>query len=560
MSAAVRWRRDPSWLAVACVALAILIAFLAGPLATTFARSFQGADGGFGFEGYVKFFASRGYRDVFWNTLIVGAVVTATSMAVGGALAVLVARCRFAFAPWVAALPLVTLVIPDVVVAAAWTLILGRQGIVNLWLEPFGVELPTLYSWWGLVFVMTLNSYVYSFVMIFVGLKAVDRSLEEAALSLGRPLARVLAGVTLPLVLPSIFGGALVTFTHVIGSFGIPAILGAKIPVLAVKAYNEFVSELGGNPQMQTVMASLLVMLGVAMLAIQKTVVERRQFQMESGRAPEAIRIRGPAAMLAAASVVVVVVLSLAPAVVALVTAFTPARGPVLNYGGFTTAHMAVALQKAPQPLYNSLFLAAIATVAGVVFSVAAAYLVVKRRSRLTATLDVLVMLPLTIAGTVLGIALVNTFNSGWLVLTGTWVIMALAYFLRRIPTSVRAAAGPLHNVRDSIEEASVSLGVPPLKTFFKVVMPLILPAVGSAALLMWVTSLSELSATIVLYYGGMSTMPIEIFQQVDSGRLALASAYSVVLLAAIFVPLLVARLLFQTGVRAGSDPGLTPL
>ncbi len=169
-------------------------------------------------------------------------------------------------------------------------------------------------------------------------------------------------------------------------------------------------------------------------------------------------------------------------------------------------------------------------------------------------------MLPLTIAGTVLGIALVNTFNSGWLVLTGTWVIMALAYFLRRIPTSVRAAAGPLHNVRDSIEEASVSLGVPPLRTFFKVVMPLILPAIGSAALLMWVTSLSELSATIVLYYGGMSTMPIEIFQQVDSGRLALASAYSVVLLAAIFVPLLVARLLFQTGVRAGSDPGLTPL
>ena len=516
------------------------------PLATTFARSFQGNDGGYGLDGYVKFFAARAYREVFWNTLILGAAVTATSMIVGGALAVLVARCRFPFAGWVAALPLVTLVMPDVVVAAAWTLILGRQGIVNLWLEPLGIELPTLYSWWGLVFVMTLNSYVYSFVMIFVGLKAMDRNLEEAAMSLGRPLARVLAGVTLPLILPSVFGGALVTFTHVIGSFGIPAILGAKIPVLAVKAYNEFVSELGGNPQMQTVMAMLLVALGVGMLAIQKMVVERRQFQMESGRAPRSVRIGGPAAIVAAAAVIIVVVLSLAPAVVALVTAFTPARGPVLSYGGFTTAHMLIALQKAPQPLYNSLLLAAIATVAGVLFSVAAAYLIVKRRSRLTATLDMLVMLPLTIAGTVLGIALVNTFNSGWLVLTGTWVIMALAYFLRRIPTSVRAAAGPLHNVRDSIEEASVSLGVAPLRTFFKVVLPLVMPAVGSAALLMWVTSLSELSATIVLYYGGMSTMPIEIFQQVDSGRLALASAYSVVLLAAIFVPLALARLLFR--------------
>jgi iron(III) transport system permease protein len=487
------------------LAFVVLAFFLVWPLVTTFAHSFRGKDGGFGLGGYATFFASRPYRDSLWNTLILGGAVTATSMVVGGALAVLVARCRFPLSGWVAALPLVTLVIPDVVVAAAWTLILGQQGIVNTWLQPTGLQLGSLYSWWGLIFVMTLNSYVYAFVMILVGLRTVDRSLEEAALSLGRPLHRVLTGVTLPLILPSIFGAAVVVFTHVIGSFGIPAILGARMPVLAVKAYNEFVSELGGNPQMQTIMATLLVFLGVATLALQKLVVERRQFQMESGRPPQAIAIRGAAATIAAIGVVVVVVLSLA----------------------------------------------GVATVTGVVFSIAVAYLVVKRRSAATAALDLLVMLPLTIAGTVLGIALVNTFNTGWLVLTGTWIIMALAYFLRRIPNSVRAAAGPLHNVRDSIEEASVSLGVPPLRSFFKVVMPLIGPAVAAAAVLMWVTSLSELSATIVLYYGGMSTMPIEIFQQVDSGRLGLASAYSVLLMLAIFVPLAIARWVFHVKVDA---------
>ncbi len=191
-------RRDPAWTSIALLALVTMALFLVWPLVTTFAYSFHGKDGGYGLQGYVRFFAARAYRDSLWNTLILGAAVTATSMIVGGALAVLVARCRFPFAGWVAALPLVTLVIPDVVVAAAWTLILGRQGIVNAWLEPFSVELPSLYSWWGLIFVMTLNSYVYAFVMILVGLKAVDRNLEEAAMSLGRPLARVLAGVTLP--------------------------------------------------------------------------------------------------------------------------------------------------------------------------------------------------------------------------------------------------------------------------------------------------------------------------------------------------------------------------
>ena len=174
------------------------------------------------------------------------------------------------------------------------------------------------------------------------------------------------------------------------------------------------------------------------------------------------------------------------------------------------------------------------------------AYLIVKRRAALTHALDLLVMLPLTIAGTVLGIAMINSFNTGWLVLTGTWVIMALAYFLRRVPTSVRAAVGPLHNLRDSIEEASMSLGVGPIRSFFKVVLPVIMPAVVAAAVLMWVTTLSELSATVVLYFGGMNTMPIEIFQQVDSGRLALACAYSLVLLVTIFVPLAIARGIFK--------------
>lgn len=539
-------RRDPAWSIAAVLAVAILLFFLVWPLATMFGKSLAGGAGGFGLEGYRRFFGTAAYREVLWNTLILGAAVTATSVALGGALALLVARCDFPLKGVVTALPLVTLVIPDVVVAAAWTSILGRQGIVNTWLEPLGVELPSIHSWWGLVFVMTLNNYVYAFVATLVGLKGVDRSLEEAATGLGRPMAAVFAGVTFPLILPSIFAGALVVFTHVIGSFGVPAILGAKIPVLAVRAYNEFVSEMGGNPLMQTTMSSLLVFLGVALLVVQKLVVERRQFQMEAHRAPVPVRVRGAAALVGAGAVLAVLALSIAPAIVALVTAVTPARGPVLRYGGFTLAHLEWALRQAPEPLLNSLFLASVATAVGVVFSIACAHLIVKRRSPLTQALDVLVMLPLTIAGTVLGIALINTFNAGWLVLTGSWVIMALAYFLRRVPTSVRAAIGPLHNLKDSIEEASIGLGVPPGRTFFRVELPLLAPAVAAAAVLMWITTLSELSATIVLYYGGMNTMPIEIFQQVDSGRLALASAYSVLLLSAIFVPLAIARFAFR--------------
>ncbi|WKB52621.1 ABC transporter permease [Eleftheria terrae] len=540
------WRRDPAWTALTGLALGVMLLFLVWPLLGMLGQSLVASDGSTGWGAYLRFFSEAQYRTVLLNTLVLGAAVTLGAVLLGGGLAFAVARCSFPLAGWVAALPLLTLVIPDVVVAAAWVLVLGKQGLVNEWLARWGWQLPSLYTWWGLVFVMTLDHYVYAFVAVLVGLKSMDRGLEEAALSLGSPPGRVMRTVTVRLLMPSVFAAVLVVFTHVIGSFGIPAILGPRIPVLAVKAYNEFVSEMGGDPQMPAATASVLVLLGSVLLLLQKLVVERRQYQMESGRPPLPVPLSGWRAALATGGVLALVLLSALPTVVVLLTAFTPSAGPILHYGEFTLRHFESALMRAPEPLYNSLFLAAVATAAGVLFSVVTAYLVVKRRSVFTAGLDLLVMLPLTVAGTVLGIALAQAFSSGWLVLAGTWPIMALAYFLRRVPSSVRAAAGPLHNVKDHLEDASMSLGVGPLRTFFQVVVPVIGPSVAAAAVLMWITSLSELSATVVLYFGGMSTMPIEIFQQVDSGRLALASAYSVLLLVAIFIPLVLARWVFR--------------
>ncbi|WP_231908130.1 hypothetical protein [Cupriavidus sp. USMAHM13] len=165
--------------------------------------------------------------------------------------------------------------------------------------------------------VETVNRVVEQFTKENPGIKVLvvraGRNLEEAALSLARPLGKVLSGVTTPLVLSSVFSGALIVFAHVIGGFGVPAILGARTPVLAVKAYNEFVSEMGGNPTV----ASLLVFLGIGMLLIQKGIVERRQFQMES--AP--LTISGWRAKLATTCVLAVVGLSLLPTLVVTVTA-----------------------------------------------------------------------------------------------------------------------------------------------------------------------------------------------------------------------------------------------
>jgi iron(III) transport system permease protein len=224
-----------------------------------------------------------------------------------------------------------------------------------------------------------------------------------------------------------------------------------------------------------------------------------------------------------------------------IIGAFTKARGPVMRYGTWTLENMERALRTAPEPIINSLMLASVAALAGTCFATIASYLIVKKRMWTVSVLDYVVMLPLAISGTVLGIALIQTYNSGMIILTGTWVIMAAALFVRKVPFSIRSASASLYSIPDSIEEASINLGVSPIASFFKVVLPVMKPAIFGAAILMWVTSLAEISATIVLYYGGMETMPIQMFRQIDAGYLARASAYGVILMIVIIVPIYLA-------------------
>jgi iron(III) transport system permease protein len=154
--------------------------------------------------------------------------------------------------------------------------------------------------------------------------------------------------------------------------------------------------------------------------------------------------------------------------------------------------------------------------------------------------LDVLTMLPLAIAGTVQGIALAVTYNKGLVVLTGTWMILVLAYFIRKVPFSIKTTSALLHQIDRNIEDASVNLGVPPFRSFLKVILPVMTPGIVAGAIIMWVTTLAELSSTIVLYYGPWATMTVEIFQRINSGDFGPASAFATVLIVSVLIPLFI--------------------
>ena len=528
------------------VSLALLLFFVLYPLAVLFGNSVQDESGTYSLAAFAALARDSQYVEAFRNTLLLGSYVTACTVLVGVPFAYLVARYEFPLKNLVAVLPVLTIVIPEIIVGQSWLLILGNNGLLTNFVADMGIALPSFYGWTGMVFSMTLVYYTYIYLGVLAALRGFDGQLEEAGLSLGTsPLVTKLR-VLVPVILPALLVNALVVFTLVVGNFALSMLLGSRVPLLSVMTYNTFVSEMGGSPALQSAMSVVSIAIVAVVLFFQKRVLERKVYTMTQGRAPAPVRVRSGAAFIFTVAVGLVILTSMLPLIVVFVAAFTETSGPVMRWGAWSTASLERALQGAPEPILNSIKFSSAATVLGVAAAVLLSYLTIKKRNIFTQALDYIVVLPLTISGTVLGIALVQTFNTGWLVLAGTSAIMVLAYTVRRLPFAMRNASSTLFNIPDSIEEASVSLGVSPLMTFFKVVLPAMKASLISAAILMWVTTISELSASVVVYTGGLETMPIAIFRQVDGGRLGLASAYGAALVTVILLPIVVAIKVFR--------------
>ena len=536
-------RRD-IWFLLTTLVLCVLVVFLLYPLLNTLRASFIG--GGNGSSGWSQLLGEAKYRDAIVNTIGLGLAVTLTATLIGAPLAFFTARFSFPGKTLVALLPLTTLVVPEVIAAQAWLMVFGNSGLVTRIAAGWGIELPSFYGWFGLITVMTFIYYSYVYIGTLAAIRGFDAQLEEASQSLGVSPGRSLLTVMLPVVLPAVLASMLLVFTLVVGNFAVATVLGHSVPLLSVLTYQSFVSEVGANPVMQSTLASVSIAIVAIALFAQRLIVSKGRFETVQGRAAPVKTLAGLQAGLFALAAALVLLISVVPLFTVIVGAFTRARGPVMRWGEWTTAHVERALFSAPDPIINTLVYASIATALSLVVSVLIGFLVVKKRSFLTPMIDYLSALPLALSGTVLGIGLMISFNGGWLPLAGSGAIIVLAYFIRRLPFGIRNASSTLYNIPNSIEEASISLGVPPFRSAVQAVLPMILAPVAAAGVLVWTTTVAELSASVVVYSAGQETLPIQIFRLIDSNLMAQASAYGLVLVVVILLPIFVATRVFK--------------
>lgn len=524
---------------VALAALVLLAVFLLYPLALVLDASLrQEGSGGLTLANYAAILGSRYYLGSIGNSLLAAGLATLFACAIGIPLAFCLARVDVPGRPLLLTLASLPLVLPSFVGAYALVLLFGHAGVVTTALRGLGIPVGSIYGLPGIVLVFTLTLYPYVVMPVLAGFQAVDASMEEAARNLGGSRAYVVRTVLLPIVMPAILAGALLVLIEALENFGVPAVLAEDRPFLAVDIFKLFAGEADANPAAAGALSVLLIALTALALLVQRHYLAKRRFAMGARSAPATLPLSPGLRLLATLVSWGIVVVSLLPFAAVLMISFLRFRGPVLTWEP-GLGNYAALLAGSYRPLLNTLTLASVAACATILIGAPVGYVVARQRSRLTGLLDFVGMVPFAVSGTILAIGLVVAFNSGPLVLTGGWLILVVAYVVRKLPFAIRASAAIVHQLDPALEEASVGLGVSPGRTFATLTVPLMTSGLVGGLVLVWITAASELSATIVLYTSRWATTTVVMYHAIEGTGAGLAAAAAAVLIVVTAIPLL---------------------
>ena len=523
-------RRDP-WLLVTLAAWAVIAVLLAWPLSSVVYASLIDENGRFGFANYEDALTLRAYRRAILNTVLAGLGGMAGALLLGLTLAFIMSRYVIRGRALIQMLAVLALVSPPFIGAYSWIVLFGANGSIRNALAEIGILIPPVYGAAGVIILFSLKFFPHVFLICSAAFSGINRSLEDAAESLGMPPWRRLFAVTLPLMLPAIAASGLLAFVLSIADFGTPRLIGRDFNVLATEAFNIYTSEVGGNPGMASALSILLVLLSMIVVALQRYASRRNIALGQTARRREPEAPRGWRAAGLHALAYGIVLIGAVPAVTAVLFSFRRTSGPVFQPGLGLQSYTRV-WETLSLAVWNTLLYSAVAVTAIVIAGTLIGYVITRRPGRLTAALDAVLVIPYIIPGIVIGIAFIVRFNEPPLALTGTGLIIILAVFIRRLPYAARAVAAALKQVSPSLEEAAASLGYPPWRAFLKTTVPLIAPGILAGALMSLVTAMNELSASLVLYTGGTITMPVRIYLSVLDGEYGAASALASILLA----------------------------
>jgi iron(III) transport system permease protein len=526
--AAARGARPPVFLAAAGIAVVALIAL---PLVYLVLRAAGGDAWGV--------LVSDNLAHLIWETGVLVAVVTASALALGVPLAWLVVRTDLPGRTLWATAAALPLVVPSYVAALVLLAAFGPRGLLQRLLEPLGVDrVPEIYGLPGAWLALTLSTYPFVFLLAASAIRSLDPALEDAARGLGRSQLEVFRRVTLPVLRPSLGAGALLVALYVLSDFGAVSLM--QYDSLTRAIFLQYRSLFDRTPA--AVLALVLVALTGLVLVLElrmrgRALARYQRTGVGAARRPRPValgRWRWPALGFCSLAVGFALVLPLT----------------VLTYWAARAFSRPEPIDWSWGPVVGSIAVSLAAAAAAVLATLPVAILAVRYPSAWTTALERLSYAGNALPGIVIALALVFFAANYATPVYQTTALLVFAYVVRFFPQALAGSHSALVRVSPRLEEAGRGLGRTPREVFARVTAPLVAPGLLAGGALVFLSTMKELPATLLLRPIGFETLATEIWKYTSVASYSRAALPALVLIA------VSAPIVYLFGVRAGSDVG----
>jgi iron(III) transport system permease protein len=535
----LRWPEPATWLWIALIA--VLLVLVAWPLAKLLLVSLHTRSGAFTFGNYLAAYGRQRYVESLVNSLLLSTETALISVLFAVPMAWAVSRTNMPGKGLVWASVLGAFILPPYLGAIGWILLGGpNSGFVNQawrWLTGSSAPLVNVYSFHGLAFVMAFQSFPLIFIFVKSALDLVSSEREDAANVLGAGTWTTLRKVTLPMVWPSVIGGAIIVFLEVVALFGTPAIIGipARINTATTQLWQFF--EYPVRVEVAAAYAMPLLLITLVMIGAQRLMLRRKGFVVQTGKGGE----RRPIALgwsrfpLLAACLSVGLVSVFMPVLVLAEASFARAWGRGITPENLTLDNYRFLIfrhETALSTIWNTVWFSAASATLAAVIALLVAYVVSRRLVRFGGALAFLAMAPFVIPGIVMAIGFYAAFAAPPFALYGTAAIIILAFTARFLPIAYANASSAMGTLHPEMEEAARILGCGRLETIARITAPLLKRAILGGWLIVFIVATRELSAAIFLVGPKTRTMAVLLYDLSEAGNFEVLAALGGILLA----------------------------
>ena len=546
--AAIDWSQ-PVFVLLALV-LAVLVIL---PIAWLVYYSLTDRNGQFTLANFQSLVTDPTLRRPFAVAVTMALSVGALSCVVATPLAWIVARTDMPGRSLVRGLVTASFVTPPFLGAIAWEILAApNSGIINaIYRWMFGLDpyeyVVDIYTLTGLVFAISCYTFPYVFTLVTNALERVPTDLEEVSAILGGGLWVTLRKITIPLVLPAMLAGSLIAILQALTMFGSPAIIAlpANFHVITTKIWSLF--QYPPKPGLAAAAAMPLLLVTILLLWTQRRILGRRGYTTVGGKSgtPRIVAL-GRWRWLALAFTALVLSLTVLLPYAALVkTALTRTIAEPLTWESFTLRHVNFVFfefSATQLALRNTFLLGFLTATIGTAIALVVAYLVTRNSMRGAAALGYLATAPVAIPGIVLGVGLFLSYSNPVLPLYGTLWILLIAFLTIEMPAGYQQLSSAFKSIHVELEEAGRILGATRMRTLRTITAPLLRSNVIATWCFIFIGTIRELSATILLTTADTKLVSVIIYDLNESGDLGAISVLGILLLVISFAVVFVAN------------------